>query len=692
MISNTDQVGSQAGNQATDIALLIRPKTSRDDKIMIGYMLVIGLYLVIALALPLYAMLSKSVSTFRFELHNFAFQVHNGQVNNGQVGGDGWSAPVTAFTLNQEVQAVQPEQLITNSDGRLVASGFFPEFSFRSPSRYKIRQINSGSAFLFGSTRIVDTEWHEYSSNEFRSIVLRPTRSTGLDNYRIYFSTPTLFRSIKNSLVVSLISTLITVSLAFGFAYALARSTMRFKGLFRVIAMAPILVPSLLPGIALVYLFGNQGMLKALLLGESIYGPIGIVIGSVFFTFPHAMIIITTALAVSDARLYEVAVSLRASHWKTFWTVTIPAARYGLISAAFVVFNLVITDFGLPKVIGGQYNMLAVDIYTQVIGQQNFEMGAVVSMVLLVPALLAFSIDRIVQKKQVAQISARSVPFEPKPHRQFDLLCFSYCVLITIFIAGLISICQYAALIKFWPYNLTLDLHNYNFDVMDGGGWDSYANSIRLAFYTAVVGTVVVFCGAYMVEKTNRFFVACSAFQFLAMLPMAIPGMVLGLAYIFFFNNPANPLHGIYATMGILVVCTVTHFYTVSHLTAITALKQIDREFESVAGSLKQPFHKLLSKVTLPICLPSVLDISIYLFVNAMTTVSAVIFLYSPDTTLASVAVLNMDDAGDIAAAAAMGMMIFYANVCARLIHLFITRKVLRKTQAWRNQTQLMEN
>jgi iron(III) transport system permease protein len=110
----------------------------------------------------------------------------------------------------------------------------------------------------------------------------------------------------------------------------------------------------------------------------------------------------------------------------------------------------------------------------------------------------------------------------------------------------------------------------------------------------------------------------------------------------------------------------------------------MDREFESVAASLKQPFYKVFSKVTVPVCLPSILDISIYLFVNAMTTVSAVIFLYSPDTTLASVAVLNMDDAGDVAPAAAMGMMIFYTNVAARLIHSLVTRKVLGTTQAWR--------
>ena len=655
----------------------IKAKTSRDDRIMLGFILVICLYLLITLAFPLYAILSKSFSAYSFDLTNFEFQVD---------AGEGWSEPLSAAELNRQTGAYSDADLATSSDGRLSVVEFFPDFSFRSPTLYRIRQVNPQSSFLFGSERIADTEWHEYSSNDFRRIVLRPAAALGLENYRTYFSTPSLFRSIENSLWIATISTIITVSLAFGFAYALNRSQMRFKGVFRLVAMIPILVPSLLPGIALVYLFGNQGMIKGLLLGESIYGPIGIVLGSVFFTFPHALIIIATALAISDARLYEAAIALRASRWKTFWTVTLPGARYGLISAAFVVFNLVITDFGLPKVIGGQYNMLAVDIYKQVIGQQNFEMGAVVSVVLLIPALLAFTIDRVVQKKQVAQLSARSVPYEPRPNRRFDWICLGYCSLVAIFIVGLIAVCQYAALIKFWPYNLSLSLDNYNFEVMDGGGWSSYFNSIRLAFYTALAGTLVVFVGAYMVEKINGFVATRSAFQFLAMMPMAIPGMVLGLAYIFFFNDPANPLNGIYGTMGILVICTVTHFYTVSHLTAVTALKQMDREFEAVAASLKQPFYRLFSRVTVPVCMPSILDISIYLFVNAMTTVSAVIFLYSPDTTLASVAVLNMDDAGDIAPAAAMGMMIFYTNVAARLIHTFVSRNLVRRTQAWRRQ------
>ncbi len=657
----------------------VRAKLGRDDLVMRSYMLMIAVYLVIALALPLYAMLSKSFSTYTFDLGAFEFQVSDEEGNFD-------APPINAKALNSELGAVAPAELATSADGRLPATTFFPDFNFRSPVKYRIRGTASDVVYLVGSERWTGTEWTELNSNDFRRVMLRPTAKRGFENYVTYFSTPALFRSIQNSLLIAVISTVITVSLAFCFAYALNRSCMRFKGLFRLVAVAPILVPSLLPGIALVYLFGNQGMIRGLLLGESIYGPIGIVIGSVFFTFPHAMIIITTALAIADARLYEAAVSLKASRWKTFWTVTVPGARYGLISAAFVVFNLVITDFGLPKVIGGQYNMLAVDIYKQVIGQQNFEMGAVVSVVLLVPAVIAFTVDRIVQKRQVALLSARSVPYQPKPHARFDWLCFAYCGLVAIFIVGLLAVCQYAALIKFWPYDLSLSLKNYAFDLMDGGGWDSYFNSIQMALLTAVIGTFVVFTGAYMVEKTRGFGTGRALFQLLAMLPMAIPGMVLGLAYIFFFNDPDNPLNPVYGTMAILVICTVTHFYTVSHLTAVTALKQMDTEFESVAASLKQPFYKLFARVTVPVCLPSVLDISIYLFVNAMTTVSAVVFLYSPTTTLASVAVLNMDDAGDIAPAAAMGMMIFYTNAAARALHALISKRVLARTQDWRTR------
>jgi len=508
----------------------------------------------------------------------------------------------------------------------------------------------------------------------------------GLANFTEYFSTPALFLSAGNSMQVAIISTVVVIVTAFIYAYALTRTCMPFKWFFRIVALIPLLTPSLLGGISLVYWFGNQGVAKGLLMGESIYGPIGIVIGSSYWVFPHALMIVITALSITDARLYEAAESLRTSKIKTFFTVTLPGCKYGLISACFVVFTLVFTDFGVPKVIGGNFNVLATDVYKQVIGQQNFQMGAVVSVVLLVPAIFAFAADRIVQKKQVALLSARAVPYEPKPDSKRDSIMFGFCLFVAILIIAMLGMAQFAALVTFWPYNLELAFNNYDFDVMDGGGWDAYWNSIKMALYTAVIGTIIIFFGSYLVEKGRGFNTGRTLFHMVAMLPLAVPGLVLGLAYIFFFNNPNNPFNFMYGTMGILVVATVTHFYTVSHLTATTALKQMDPEFESVSASLKTPFYKTLFRVTLPVCIPAVMDISMYLFLNAMTTVSAVIFLYSSDTTLAAVAVMNMDDAGDIAPAAAMAMMIAYTCAGVRLLHALLSKGLNKRTQAWRTR------
>jgi len=508
----------------------------------------------------------------------------------------------------------------------------------------------------------------------------------GLTNYITYLSTPALTWSIGNSFKVTFVATVIVLFIAFIYSYALTRSCMPFKKIFKGVALIPLLMPSLLPAIALVFFFGNQGVIKEWLFGYELYGPIGIVMGEVFFVFPHVMTILLISMSLSDARLYEASEVLGASKIRTFFTVTLPSMRYGLVSAFFVAFTLVITDFGVPKVVGGQYNVLATDVYKQVVGRHDFQMGAVVAMALLLPAAFAFIADRLVQRKQVALLSARAVPFEPKPSFTFDMVMFAFCALIALIIISVLAMAAYSSLVTFWPYNLTLTLKHYNFDLMDGGGWSSYFNSIELATYTAIFGTIVIFSGAYLVEKSRGFHKGRSMMQALCMVPMAVPGLVLGLAYVFFFNHPDNPLDFLYHSMPILVICTITHFYTVAHLSSVTALKQMDPEFEAVSQSLKAPFYKTFWRVTVPVCTPAILDVSMYLFVNAMTTVSAVVFLYSSDTTLASVAVLNMDDAGDQSPAAAMGMMIVMTAATVRLIHMVLTRGLTQRTQAWRQR------
>ena len=509
----------------------------------------------------------------------------------------------------------------------------------------------------------------------------------GLENFSAYFASPALAQSLWNSVWVSALVTTVVVPAAFIFAYAIARSCMPLRSIFRILALTPLLAPSLLAAISFIYWFGNQGVLKDWMQAigiAQIYGAPGIILSQIFSVFPHALMILITALSLADARLYEAADALGTRRARKFFTITLPGAKYGLASAAMVTFTLVITDFGIPKVIGGNFNVLATDVFKLVIGQQDFQKGAVVAIFLLAPALLTFVVDRFVQRKQTSMLSARAVPYSPRPSRAFDRVMFGYCSLVLLAMLAVIGMAVFASLVKFWPYDLSFSLRHYTLGLVDHEAGSAFLNSLRLAFFTAIAGTAIVFVGAYLVEKTRGADWLRPVVQLLALLPMAVPGLVLGLGYIFYFNAPNNPLNFLYHTMTILVICTIVHFYTTGHLTAVTALKALDTEFESVSASLKVPFWKTFWRVTLPICTPALVDISRYFFINAMTTISAVVFLYSPDTQLASVMILSLDEAGEIGAAAAMAVLIAAASLAVCILYLGLGWLLERRTQAWR--------
>ena len=512
----------------------------------------------------------------------------------------------------------------------------------------------------------------------------------GLLNFTSYLASPSLLTSLWHSVWVSLMVTVITLPLAFGFAYALSRSCMPFKSLFRTIALIPLLAPSLLSALSLIYWFGNQGLARGFVhaLGfETIYGAPGIVVAECFSVFPHTLMILITALSLADARLYEAANALGTSTRRKFFTITLPGAKYGLISAAQVAFTLVMTDFGIPKVIGGNFNMLATDVFKLVIGQQDFQRGAVVGLLLLAPAVLTFVVDRLISRKQTSMLSARAVPYRPSPAPVFDALMTAYVALVSALMLAMLDMAVFASVASFWPYDLSLTLKHYTMGLVDAEVGEAFVNSLKLAAGTAFFGTIIVFTGAYLLEKTRGLDALRPVVRLLAMLPMAVPGLVLGLGYIFFFNLPGNPLNGLYQTLPLLVLCTIVHFYTTGHLTAVTALKALDAEFEAVSASLKVPFFKTFWRVTLPICTPTLLDIARYFFINAMTTISAVVFLYSPSTKVAAIAILNLDEAGEAGAAAACAVLITAGSTVVTLLFIALGWWVDKRTQAWRNTT-----
>ncbi len=510
-----------------------------------------------------------------------------------------------------------------------------------------------------------------------------------LDNFIDYAKTPALLSSLWNSLWVSCSVTIIALPLAFGFAYALRRSCMPYKALFRGITLIPLLAPSLLSAISLIYWFGNQGLLKAWMQGigiDQIYGASGIVLAECIAVFPHTLMILVTALSLSDARLYEAADAMGTSATRKFFTITLPGAKYGLISAALVTFTLVMTDFGIPKVIGGNFNVLATDVFKLVIGQQDFSKGAVVAILLLAPALLTFAVDNYVSRRQTAMLTARAVPYSPKVAPGFDRLVTLYCTVIAALVLAMLGMAVFASFASFWPYNLTPSWRHYKLGLLDAEVGVAFFNSLKMAAGTALFGTLLVFVGAYLLEKTKGMDSLRGLVRLLAVVPMAVPGLVLGLGYIFFFNAQDNPLNGLYHTLTLLTLCTIVHFYTTGHLTAVTALKSLDSEFEAVSASLKVPFYKTFWRVTLPVCAPTLIDIARYFFINAMTTISAVVFLYAPETKVASIAILNLDEAGEMGAAAAMAVLIALSSSIATLAFMLLAWWTSKRTQAWRGR------
>jgi iron(III) transport system permease protein len=261
----------------------------------------------------------------------------------------------------------------------------------------------------------------------------------------------------------------------------------------------------------------------------------------------------------------------------------------------------------------------------------------------------------------------------------------AYCVLVALFVFAVFGMALFASFVKFWPYDLSFSSRHYVLGLVDMEVGAAFVNSLILAVFTASAGTAVVFIGAVPGRENPRRRLAAAG----GAVPRADPDGRAGARarprLHLLLQCAAEPLHFLYATMTLLVLCTIIHFYTTGHLTAMTALKALDAEFESVSASLKVPFWKTFWRVTLPICTPALVDISRYFFINAMTTISAVVFLYSPDTKVASIAILNLDEAGEAGAAAAMAILIAAASLTACIGYVGLGWLVERNTQAWRS-------
>lgn len=520
----------------------------------------------------------------------------------------------------------------------------------------------------------------------------------GLDNFRQYFNNPLLSSSISHSLFISVFTAIFSTTVGLVFAYGVYRCNIRGKVFYRHLILLPLFLPTMVHGMALIYLFGKTGLVTVFTgLDIHLYGRTGIIMAEIFFTLPQAYTILSVALDSADNRLYEAADVLGSSPVRTFFRLTLPSIRYGLINSLIVCFTLSFTDFGAPEVVGGSYGVLATDIFSQVIGQQKMSMGAVVGVILTIPAILSFLIDYILRKKNEQNaLSSKAVAFTPKPSKSRDVFYQIFCSVTVLCSLILIASVALSALVKRWPYDMRLTTEHFNFKAkLHGSGLSSFMNSLHLSLGTAVLGTVLVFSFAYLIEKGKTYRKLRNVCRFLSMMPMALPGLVLGLGYVMFLNKRwftipftglmiENPFSDLYGTFAILIFCTVIHMFSVTFVTSVTALKKLDKEYENVSESLSIPFWRLFFRVSLPMSLNAILSTFMYFFMNSMVTISAIIFLYTSANKPAALAILNMDENGDYASAAAMSLLILLINIIARVLYEIVNSRLLKKLDKWK--------
>ncbi len=433
----------------------------------------------------------------------------------------------------------------------------------------------------------------------------------GLGNFISTFTAARFWTLVLNSLGMALTCTILVTSMAYAYAYTLQRAHVPFKSLLRMAALIPLFAPSLVQAQGLVLLLGRNGILNRWMgMDIDIYGFWGVVIANALYAFPYAFLILSAALAVSDARLHESAEVLGAGPWRIFRTQTLPATRYGLAAACFVVFNLVLTDFGNPMVIGGDFNVLATEVYNQVIGQAQFGLGAVIGIVLLLPAIFAKIVEKRLTKQQQALLTSQARPMVVRPSRKRDLFLGIYAYIILGLILSVILVVVLASFVKLWPYNMSFTLQHYQFDVQNGTAplW----NSVKISLATAVLGVAIAGMTAIAVQKFKN--PLTGPLAFLAILPSAVPGMVLGLGYVLAFNNPSNPLHFLYGSFALIIILSVYYNHAHAFLISSTSLKQISGSFDEASTMLGGSVVTTLRKVTLPLLWPTLLGVGVLFF------------------------------------------------------------------------------
>ena len=492
-----------------------------------------------------------------------------------------------------------------------------------------------------------------------------------------------LYRSaLINSLAVGALVGVIGVAIGFVNAFVLTRLDVPGKTLLHYLTILPIISPPFVSAVSILFLFGFNGLVTRQLLGLedfSIYGFHGVVLSQVFTFAPIAYLSLRGVLASLSPTLEDAALNIGATRWQAFWKVSFPLALPGIASAFLVVFIESMADFGNPLVLAGAaFPMLAPQAYLEITGSFNLSRGATLAIVLLIPSMTAFAIQRYyLSKRQYITVTGKPTASTSKvvsPAAKW--LLYAITLLFALLVTAFYAVILVGAFTKVWGFNYapTVAHFLYVFDV----GFESVKDTLIVALVTTPVSGLLGMLVSFLVVRRN--FPGRTALEFGSILSFAVPGTVVGIGYIMAFNAPPLVLTG---TLAILVACFVFRYVPVGIQSGIAVLRQIDPAIEEAAQNLGATGLTTFRKITLPLIAPAFFSGLVYAFVRAMTAISAAIFLVSANWNLMTVQILNQVGSGRLGVAGAFSVVVIVIVLVAIVI---ISRLVNR----WSRHTAMV--
>lgn len=486
----------------------------------------------------------------------------------------------------------------------------------------------------------------------------------GLSNFLSVLSNAELMASIGNSLIISSLTAVITTLLAFVLAYALNCTNIYkpIKTAIKTGILLPMLLPTITYGFAIIYSFGNQGLLTKII-GQNlfgIYGFNGLLIGYVIYTLPAAFLLIHNSFKYIDKKFIIVS-NLMGDGVIRSVTNTIVRPLLGTLGGAFVLaFILSFTDFGIPASIGGTYTVVATQLYQVMLGSiPDFNNGAVIAVLMLLPAIIGVLLLNYLEKRNFHYDKFTDI--ELMRHKGRDI---SFGIISTVILAGMLSVFAVMFIAPFlhsFPYDFTFTLTHFVDTFQSSDITTVYRNSIFIALLTAVFGTMIAFCSAVLNVRTA--IKGRLSTDIISMMTNTVPGMVLGLSYLFLFTG--SSLKG---TFTIIVLCNIVHYFTTPYLMAKNSLSKMNPTWETTGELLGDSWMKTVYRVLLPNSASTVIEMFSYYFINSMVTISGIIFLVTAQTSVVASKIKELQHFAKFNEIFILSILIFLTNLVVKLL------------------------